>query len=177
MHMPTRLPSGTRRAFMLAALAGTLSLAAPGLQAQPLSDRPIRIIVGAPPGGTADTLARLIGEGLNRNLGQPVIVDNKPGALGALAMDAFLAAPRDGHTYLLSVNGLFSEVPYTIKPKYDPLKDVKPLVELGGSGLVMAVGLNVNTTNPPTPEEMSKTLAADYRSVGEMLKSVDYKPE
>jgi len=97
--MPTRLPSGTRRAFMLAALAGTLSLAAPGLQAQPLSDRPIRIVVGAPAGGTADTLARLIGEGLNRNLGQPVIVDNKPGALGALAMDAFLAAPRDGHTY------------------------------------------------------------------------------
>ena len=68
-------------------------------------------------------------------------------------------------------------MPYTIKPKYDPLKDVKPLVEVGGSGLVMAVGLNVNTTNPPTPEEMSKTLAADYRSVGEMLKSVDYKPE
>jgi tripartite-type tricarboxylate transporter receptor subunit TctC len=321
--------------LLLATLAAAMSLATPGLQAQPLSDRPVRIIVGAPPGGTADTLARLIGEGLNKSLGQPVIVDNKPGALGALAMDGFLAAPRDGHTYLLSVNGLFSEVPYTIKPKYDPVKDVKPLVEVGGSGLVlvgnpslppknmaemvayvkanpgkvnfasyspgtlshvmglqlnklagldmqhvgykgsppavqdvmggqvqfmfdglatsvpqikagklrafavtspqrshalpdvptlaelgykdmtrtawlalwtlpdapaaaqqrireetlkvlatpavrerlMAVGLNVNTTNPPSPDEMAKTLAADYKSVGEMLKSVDYKPE
>jgi tripartite-type tricarboxylate transporter receptor subunit TctC len=124
-----------------------LFLSAISLQAaaQPLSDRPIRIIVGAPAGGTADILARLVGDGLGKGLGQPVIVDNKPGAGGVLAMDAFLSAPKDGHTILLSVNGLFSEIPHTLKPKYDPLKDVKPLVELAGSGLVL-VG---NAALPP----------------------------
>lgn len=139
----------SRRRTFLATAATALALAVPALHAQPLSDRPIRIIVGAPPGGTADILARLVGDGLGKSLGQPVIVDNKPGALGAIAMESFMSAPRDGHTYLLSVNGLFSEVPHSLKPKYDPLKDVKPLVEVAGSGLVL-VG---NPTLPP------KTLA------------------
>jgi tripartite-type tricarboxylate transporter receptor subunit TctC len=133
----------TRRSVLLTAAA--LAFAAPALQAQPLSDKPIRIIVGAPAGGTADILARLVGEGLSKGLGQPVIVDNKPGGMGAIAMDSFLSAPRDGHTYLLSVNGLFSEVPHSLKPKYDPLKAVKPLVEVAGSGLVL-VG---NAALPP----------------------------
>ncbi|HSV81560.1 MAG TPA: tripartite tricarboxylate transporter substrate binding protein [Ramlibacter sp.] len=133
----------TRRSVLLTAAA--LAFAAPALQAQPLSDKPVRIIVGAPAGGTADILARLVGEGLGKGLGQPVIVDNKPGGMGAIAMDSFLSAPRDGHTYLLSVNGLFSEVPHSLKPKYDPLKAVKPLVEVASSGLVL-VG---NAALPP----------------------------
>jgi len=118
-------------------VAAALAFVAPALQAQPLSNRPIRIIVGAPAGGTADILARLVGEGLSKGLGQPVIVDNKPGALGVIAMESFLSSAHDGHTYLMSVNGLFSEVPHSLKPKYDPLKDVKPLVEVAGSGLVL----------------------------------------
>jgi tripartite-type tricarboxylate transporter receptor subunit TctC len=133
--MQANMPSDTCRRLLLAAAA--LAFACPLLQAQPLSDRPLRIIVGAPAGGTADILARLVGEGLSKGLGQPVIVDNKPGALGAIAMDSLLSSPRDGHTYLMSVNGLFSEVPHSLKPKYDPLKDVKPLVEVAGSGLVL----------------------------------------
>ena len=133
--MQANMSSHTRRRLLLAAAA--LAFACPPLQAQPLSERPIRIIVGAPAGGTADILARLVGDGLSKGLGQPVIVDNKPGALGVIAMDSFLSSPRDGHTYLMSVNGLFSEVPHSLKPKYDPLKDVKPLVEVAGSGLVL----------------------------------------
>ncbi|MBL8326609.1 MAG: tripartite tricarboxylate transporter substrate binding protein [Rubrivivax sp.] len=136
-----------RHALGLAAatLAAALTLGAGTPLAQPLSDRPIRILVGAPPGGTADILARLVGEGLAKGLGQPVIVENKPGGLGVIVMDSFMAAPRDGHTLLLSVNGLFTEIPHTLKPKYDPLKDVKPLVEVAGSGLVL-VG---NAALPP----------------------------
>ena len=139
-------PNGTaRRHLLLAAAAAALAGSVPALQAQPLSDKPIRILVGAPAGGTADILARLVGDGLAKSLGQPVIVENKPGALGAIVMESFLVAPRDGHTLLLSVNGLFSEVPHSLKPKYDPLKDVKPLVEVAGSGLVL-VG---NAALPP----------------------------
>lgn len=130
-----------------ALLALGLALGAAGLpaQAQPLSDRPIRIVVGAPAGGTADIIARLVGNAMSTGLGQPVVVDNKPGAGGAIAMDAMLSSPKDGHTYLLSVNALVTELPYTIKPKYDPFKDLKPVVELAGSGLVL-VG---NASLPP----------------------------
>jgi tripartite-type tricarboxylate transporter receptor subunit TctC len=334
---PNRSPAFplTRRQTLTAAAGLALCGLLPAAQAQPLSDKPIRIIVGAPAGGTADILARLVGDGMAKSLGQPVVVDNKPGGAGVIATDALLSAPRDGHTYLLSVNGLFSELPYSLKPKYDPMKDIKPLVEVAGSGLVlvgnpalppknlselvgyvkanpgkvsfasytpgtlshvmglqlnkiagldmqhigykgsppalqdvmggqvqfmfdgiatsvpnikggklrafavtspershalpdvptlaelgykdmtktawlglwtvpdapaaaqqrirsealkalavpalrdrlMAIGLNVNTQNPPTPEQMSRSLAADYVSVGEMLKSVNYKPE
>ncbi len=52
-------------------------------------------------------------------------------------MDNFLSSPRDGHTYLVSVNGLVSELPYTFKPKYAPFKDIEPLADLGGAGLVL----------------------------------------
>lgn len=157
----------SRRGLLLAAAA--LALSAPFAQAQPLSDRPIRIIVGAPAGGTADILARVVGEGLSKSLGQPVVVDNRPGGLGAIAMDAFLSAPRDGHTYLLSVNGLFSEVPHTAKPKYDPLKDVKPLVEVAGSGLVL-VG------NPSLPPKTLAEMVAYVKSQPGKISFASYSP-
>jgi len=113
--------------------------------AQPGGDRPLRIIVGVPPGSSTDLIARVFSEGLGKQLGQPVIIENRPGAMGSLATTAFLAAPHDGQTWLLAVNGFFSEAPYTLKPTYDPLKDVVPLVELGGGGLVL-VG---NASLPP----------------------------
>lgn len=128
-------PSALNRRHLLALAAATL--AAPALRAQPLSDKPLRILVGAPAGGTADILARLVADGLTKQTGQTIIVDNKPGALGAIVMDAFLTAPRDGLTVLMSVNGLVTELPHTLKPKYDPLKDLKPLVEVAGGGLVL----------------------------------------
>lgn len=128
-------PSALNRRHLLALAAATL--AAPALRAQPLSDKPLRILVGAPAGGTADILARLVADGLTKQTGQTIIVDNKPGALGAIVMDAFLTAPHDGLTVLMSVNGLVTELPHTLKPKYDPLKDLKPLVEVAGGGLVL----------------------------------------
>lgn len=134
----------TRRHALTAASAWASVVAAPAW-AQALSDRPIRIIVGAPAGGTADVIARLVGDAMSKSMGQPIVVDNKPGVGSVVAMDAFLAAPKDGHTYLLSVNGLVTEIPHSLKPKYDPFKDLKPLVELAGGGLVL-IG---NASLPP----------------------------
>ena len=166
--MTSLTPQGARRrAMLLSALAASVLPAA--LRAQPLSDRPIRIIVGAPPGGTADILARLVGDGLGKGLGQPVVVDNKPGALGVIAMDAFMSAPRDAHTLLLSVNGLFTEIPHTLKPKYDPLKDVKPLVEVAGSGLVL-VG------NPSLPPKTLAELVAYVKANPGKVNFASYSP-
>jgi tripartite-type tricarboxylate transporter receptor subunit TctC len=144
MNFPKFFTSPRRRALLATAGLALMAIA-PAAMSQPLSDRPIRIIVGAPAGGTADILARLVGDGISKSMGQAVVVDNKPGAGGVLATDALLSAPRDGHTLLLSVNGLFTEIPHSLKPKYDPLKDIKPLVELASSGLVL-VG---NAALPP----------------------------
>ena len=130
--------SPNRRRSLISAAGVAVGFVVPSVGAQqPVSDRPIRLLVGAPAGGTADLLARVLAEPMSKRTGQPVLVDNRPGALGAIVMDAFLGAPRDGHTLLLSVNGLFTEIPHTLKPRYDPLKDVRALVEVAGSGLVL----------------------------------------
>lgn len=110
-------------------------------------DKPIRIVVGAPAGGSADILARAVGDGLSKALGQPVIVDNKPGAGGGIATDSLFSAPRDGYSYLISVNSLVSEIPYTIKPKYDPFKDLVPLVEIVNAPLVLIANAALPVTN------------------------------
>jgi tripartite-type tricarboxylate transporter receptor subunit TctC len=156
-----------RRAW-LAAAGLAIAAGAPAL-AQPLSKRPIRIIVGAPAGGTADIVARLVGDAMSRSLGQPVVVDNKPGVGGVVAMDAFLSAPRDGHTYLMSVNGLVTELPFTLKPKYDPFKDIKPLVEIAGSGLVL-VG------NPALPPKNLTELIAWVKANPGKVSFASYTP-
>ena len=143
MTLTSNVFSAYRRTWLAMGMA--LSAIAVCVQAQPLSDRPVRIVVGAPAGGTADIIARLVGNAMSTGLGQPVVVDNKPGAGGAIAMDAMLTAPKDGHTVLLSVNALVTELPYSLKPKYDPFKDLIPMVELAGSGLVL-VG---NAALPP----------------------------
>lgn len=115
-------------ALLLAGASG--SLFAQGSQA-------IRMIVGVPPGSSTDVIARLLGDAVGKILGQPVVIDNKPGGSGSIATSAFLGAPRDGQTWLLAVNGFFSEAPHSIKLSFDPMKDAKPLVEIGGGGLVL----------------------------------------
>ena len=81
-------------------------------------------MVAGPAGASADMVARLISEPLSRELGQPVIVDNKPGAAGAIAMQDLLQAPHDGHTLLVAVNSLVSEVPHIVKLRWDMFKEV-----------------------------------------------------
>lgn len=169
MQTPKTLSSPHRRRALLAAAGAVLSIAASAQSARPLSDQPIRLIVGAPAGGTSDFIARLLGEAMSKGLGQPIVVDNKPGALGAIAIEALLSAPHDGRTYLLAVNGLFSETPHTVKPRYNPLQDVKPLVELATGGLVM-VG---NTALPP--KDMAEMVAYVKASPGK-INFASYSP-
>jgi tripartite-type tricarboxylate transporter receptor subunit TctC len=139
----------TRRAA-LGALAGAALLAvAPAAFAQTWPSKPVRIVIGAPPGGTADIVARLLADGLQKEWGQPVIVEAKPGAAGMIAMQDFLTQPADGYTLLVSVNALVTEIPHVIKLRFDPFNDVKPVADLARSGLVFVASSSLLAKNVP----------------------------
>ncbi|MDM0000635.1 tripartite tricarboxylate transporter substrate binding protein [Variovorax sp. J22P240] len=151
MTLITHLGRALRHGSLLAGAA--LALAAPSAWAQAFPQKTVRLLVTAPAGGTSDMVARMIAEGLTPLLGQPVIVENKPGALGGIAMQDLLSSPHDGHTLIVAPNALVSEVPHTLKPKYDPFKDIQPLAELARSGLVLV-------SNPSLPAKNLNELIA-----------------
>ena len=114
----------TRLASAVAAVSMAVALASGAAFAQERFDRPVRIIVGFAAGGTADLLARLVADKMKDSLGQPVIVENRPGAAGRIAADAVKAAAPDGATLMVMPIGPMAVVPHTYKTlSYDPLKD------------------------------------------------------
>ena len=121
-----------KRRFTRSALAcATLLLAAITSQAQPLSNKPIRIVVPFGAGGVADVTSRVVAQKLASQLGQPVIIDNKPSAGGIVAADTVAKSAPDGHTLFLMSNGsavtvgLFNQLPF------DMVKDFTPISTLG----------------------------------------------
>ncbi len=100
-------------------------------------DKPIKLIVPAPAGGTADIIARVVGQQLSADVGQPVIVDNKPGAGASIGLQAMLQAPPDGYTLAMAPSNVLSEIPHVIKMPFDPLKDILPVASLARSGVVL----------------------------------------
>src|SRR5438874_12784197 len=94
-----------RRQFLhLAAGAAALPALSSAAMAQPYPSRPVRIIIGFPAGGPQDIVARLMGQWLSERLGQPFVVENRPGAGSNIATEAVVRAPPDGHTLLLIGN-------------------------------------------------------------------------
>ena len=132
--MLARLPQFLQRAALV---LGAWLLAAHAAHAQDWPTRPLRIIVAGPPGATADISARLLADGLTKELGRPVIVDPRPGASGAIAVNELRAAPHDGHTMLVAVNSLVSEIPHIVRLNFDMSKELTPLAELARGGLVL----------------------------------------
>ncbi len=133
IHLPRRL-----------ALAAAGALAAPGLRAQPAwPDRPIRWIVNFPPGGAADTLSRILVERIGNRLGQPVVVENRPGAGGMVGAD--LVAKARGDAYIVIISNAASHgigpVLYPNVP-YDALADFTHLALVGTFPSVLAVNMN-----------------------------------
>src|SRR6187455_2391162 len=95
-----------RRKFLqLAAGAAVLPAISRFAWAQSYPSRPVRILVGFPPGGPTDLLARIMGQWLSDRLGQPFIVESRPGASGNIAAEAVIRAPADGYTLLVVVPG------------------------------------------------------------------------
>ena len=128
-----------RRFLQLAAGAATLPSVSRFAKAQSYPSRPVRIVVGFPPGGPADILARLIGQSLSERLGQPFIVENRPGASGNIGTEAVIRAPSDGHTLLLVVPGnAISDLLYD-KLSFSFIRDAAPVAGISNGPLVMEV--------------------------------------
>ena len=119
-----------RRPLILAAAALATALCAPLALAQ-ADKAPLRILVGFPPGGSADVIARLLAERLPAQLGQPVVVDNKPGAAGRIAIEQLKNAAPDGNTVLVMPSGPVVLFPHVFrKLNYDVNKDLAPISQL-----------------------------------------------
>lgn len=134
----------------VAALAATSHLAAPQAWAQSYPTRPVRILVGVPAGGAPDIVARLIGQWLSERLGQPVVVENRPGAGTNIAAEAVVRAAPDGHTILLATSANAVNVTLFDKLSFNFTQDTEPVASIMLSPQVMAV-------NPAFP---AKTLPA-----------------
>jgi tripartite-type tricarboxylate transporter receptor subunit TctC len=123
--------------FALAAVVAMIATVAP---AQPYPTRPIRLLVSFPPGGASDLIARTLGQPLSARLGQPVVVENRPGSNGNLAGELAARATPDGYTLLLSPSGLFAINPHLYaKMAIDPLKELMPVASLVSNELILAV--------------------------------------
>jgi tripartite-type tricarboxylate transporter receptor subunit TctC len=144
--------AGFRIAGALCALAFALSSATAAAQSYPT--KPIRMVVPYPPGGTTDIVARPVAKGLQEALGQPVIVENRPGAGGNIGMDLVAKAAPDGHTIAVSSvatlaigASLYSHLPY------DVLKDLAPVTRI-------AAVPNVLVVHPSVPANSVRELIA-----------------
>src|SRR6516225_1801590 len=147
-----------RRNFLhLAAGAAALPAMSQMAWAQAYPSRPVHILVGFPPGGPADILARLIGQRLSARLGQPFIVENRSGAQGQIATEAVVRAPADGNTLLLVVpgNGI-ANVLYD-KLNFNFIRDTAPVAGISNGPLVMEV--NSATPVHTVPEFIAYTKA------------------
>ena len=149
----------------------SLALILPGaVRAQaPFPDRPIRLVVPYAPGGTTDIMARTLQEPLSKILGQPVIVDNKAGAAGAIGTSQVAQAAPDGYTLIFGNNGPSAIVPLTQKDVgYDPIRNFAPVSLVSIATLTLVVHSSVPASNVKELIEYAKTLpnGLDYGSAG-----------
>ena len=136
-------------------LAATTTLPA---WAQVWPSKPIRIVLQFPPGGSTDSVARILAQSLQASLGQPVLVENRPGADGAIAGDHVARSEPDGHTFFLASNTPMMQVPLLKKnPPYDPVKSFTP-VSLVGRYIYVLV------TSPTLPAKDVNELLAYARA-------------
>jgi tripartite-type tricarboxylate transporter receptor subunit TctC len=155
----------SRRLF-LAGTAGAVANAAvggPAVLAQATwPTRPIRIIVGFGPGGLADITMRILGEKLSARLGQPVVIENRPGAGGTLAAQAALAAVPDGYTMVVLSVGTAISVSFLRSVPYDPVKDFVPISTVAFYDLLLLVAAN-------SPFKTLADFLAEARRLGDAL--------
>jgi tripartite-type tricarboxylate transporter receptor subunit TctC len=116
--------------------------------AQSFPQKPVKLIVGFPPGGGVDIIARSISQGLGDRLGQPIVVENRPGAGGNIAAEQVAHSPADGHTLLVgAVSSLAISASLYKAPRYDVLKDLTPVAVVASVPNVLVVHPSVKASN------------------------------
>jgi tripartite-type tricarboxylate transporter receptor subunit TctC len=165
-----------------AAFGGALAFAATATQAQDYPNRPISMISAQAPGGASDTLGRLVGERLQASLGQPVILDNRPGAGGNVGAAAAARSAPDGHTLMIGTDAMMTSNVHLYKSMaFDPVKDFAPITNAGANIIVLAAStqLGVNSVaeliayakaNPGKVQFGSSGIASPHHLAGELLK-------
>lgn len=140
-------------------IAACAGLAGGAVQAQAAyPSQPLHMVTAFAAGSASDIVARMIAERLQAALGQPVIVENKPGASGQVASDYVARAEPDGYTIMLATNTTHSSNPYLFKNlRYDPIKDFTPLVQVCNFPFVLVVGKQVPVKNVGELLQYAKT--------------------
>ena len=152
MHIP---------AMMFASAA--LLIAAAAAHAQNYPARPLRMVIGAATGGTPDILGRIIGQKLNEQLGQPVIVDNRPGATGNIGADVVAKAAPDGHTMIMATSVLSISPAFYKSLPFDPLTQLAPVSQLVSQAMFLIV-----------PSELGAKSVAELIKLAQSQKQLNY---
>ncbi|UIF90077.1 tripartite tricarboxylate transporter substrate binding protein [Cupriavidus sp. UYPR2.512] len=149
-------------------LAGAAILGGAGsaFAQQPYPGKPIRMIVPYPAGGGTDTVGRLIGQRLAESLGQPVVVENKPGASGMLGNDTVAKAPADGYTILLAITALIQSPALYKRTPYDVARDFTPVSLIAKSSDLFVVPNRVPASNMREFLALAKAGKLSYGSYG-----------
>lgn len=156
------------RRQLLTALAATPFMGAAGLayaQAPWKAPAPVKIVVPFPPGGASDILARFISAGVGEKLGQPVLVENKPGATGSIGSTFVYGAPADGTTLLLGITDANSIYPHLTQTRYDATKFV-PVSPLASTGFVLLGRPDLPANNLQELLALMKKEKLSYASAG-----------
>jgi tripartite-type tricarboxylate transporter receptor subunit TctC len=155
-----------RRQILAVALVASVM---PMVHAQSWPVRPVRIVVPAPAGSSLDIVARLLGDKLKDRWGQPVVIENKPGAGGMLGVDLAAKAAPDGHTLAVGFNGPIAFAPFLYrKMAYDPAKDLIPVIMTTSQPNVLAVNAGLPARNVKEFVDWAKSRGGklNYSSLG-----------
>lgn len=148
--------------FLIAMFPCMVTSGATHAQSASFPSKTMRIIVPYPPGGAVDIIARAIGPKLTASMGQPIVVDNRPGASGILASDNLVKSPADGHAFIIVISSHAVNPSMYKKLPYDTLSDFAPITLIGA-------GPNILSVHPSLPVRTVKQLIALARSEKEPL--------
>jgi len=155
--------TGLVRLFLLAA-----ALLPVALHAQSFPAKPIRLVVGFSAGGAPDIIARMLSVKLQEGLGQPLVVENRPGATGNIAADVVAKSPSDGYTLLIGNVSLAISTHAATKPPFDPAQDLEPIGMVASLPLMLVVNAALPVSSMRELIEYAKARpgALNYASVG-----------
>ncbi|MFL5050912.1 MAG: Bug family tripartite tricarboxylate transporter substrate binding protein, partial [Xanthobacteraceae bacterium] len=150
------------------ALALTALAAVPRARADDFPSRPLRLIIGFPPGSAADITARLVGDSMSQTLGQQVVIESRPGAGSSIAAESVVRAPADGYTLYIGTSSNVTNAAISSNLRFDFAKDLAAVTPLTGLPLILAVhpSLGVSSVKELVALAKSKPDELTYASVG-----------